>query len=68
MGDDEAGIPADERDQVFESGYSTSRDGTGFGLSIVEQVVGTHDWTIRATESRAGGTRFEVTGVKTGKC
>ncbi|SHH45542.1 ATP-binding response regulator [Halobaculum gomorrense] len=61
--DDGVGIPADRRESVFEAGYSTSREGTGFGLRIVKQVVEAHGWEIRVTESRDGGARFEVTNV-----
>ncbi|WP_144903707.1 hybrid sensor histidine kinase/response regulator [Halobellus captivus] len=61
--DDGPGIPADEREQVFEYGYSTTQGGTGFGLSIVQQCAASHGWEIRATESDSGGARFEVTGV-----
>ncbi|WP_435183829.1 sensor histidine kinase [Halobellus sp. EA9] len=62
--DDGPGIPADEREKVFETGYSTSSEGVGFGLSIVAQVVSAHDWQIEATESDDGGARFEITGVE----
>ncbi|RDZ97820.1 two-component system sensor histidine kinase/response regulator, partial [Haloferax sp. Atlit-6N] len=34
VADDGDGVPEDERDHVFEYGYSTSQSGTGFGLSI----------------------------------
>jgi signal transduction histidine kinase len=61
--DDGPGIPESERKLVFESGYSTSSDGIGLGLLIVEQVVDTHGWTIRVREGAFGGARFEVTGV-----
>jgi PAS domain S-box-containing protein len=61
--DDGRGIPEDEREKVFETGYSTSRHGTGFGLSIARQIAEAHDWAIRATESDEGGARFEITGV-----
>ena len=64
VADDGRGIPESERDRVFETGYSTSTDGTGFGLSIVEQVAEAHDWSIWVTESEAGGARFEFTGVE----
>jgi len=57
------GIPEDERDDVFDAGYSTSEDGTGFGLSIVKQVAEAHEWDIRVTEGSDGGARFEITGV-----
>ncbi|ERG98905.1 MAG: PAS sensor histidine kinase [Haloquadratum sp. J07HQX50] len=64
LADDGSGIPIDERDDVFEAGYTTSKRGTGFGLSIVEQVVEAHGWNISITESTEGGARFEVTDVK----
>lgn len=63
--DDGVGIPPERREAVFDAGYSTSRNGTGFGLHIVEQVVDAHGWTVAVTESEGGGTRFEVTGVTT---
>jgi signal transduction histidine kinase len=62
--DDGPGIPSDERDAVFEAGYSQSADGTGFGLSIVEQVVDAHDWQVRITDGTNGGARFEITNVE----
>lgn len=66
IADDGPGIPADERDRVFENGYSTVQEGTGFGLSIVGEVVSAHDWEIRATDSVNGGARFEITDVEYG--
>ena len=63
--DDGPGIPEGERDQIFDLGYSTAEGGTGFGLSIVEQVVDAHDWSIAVTEGTDGGARFEITGVET---
>jgi PAS domain S-box-containing protein len=62
--DDGPGIPSDERDAVFEAGYSQSTDGSGFGLSIVEQIVNAHDWHIRVTDGADGGARFEITNVE----
>jgi len=63
VADDGVGIPADERDTVFEGGYSLA-SGPGFGLQIVEEIVKTHGWSITAAESDAGGARFEITGVE----
>jgi PAS domain S-box-containing protein len=63
VADDGPGIPAGERETVFEGGHTTAEGGTGFGLRIVEQVATAHGWTVRVTESDAGGARFEVTGV-----
>jgi len=62
--DDGPGIPGDERDDVFEVGYSTSAQGTGFGLNIVKRIADAHGWEIRLTEGPDGGARFEVTGVE----
>jgi PAS domain S-box-containing protein len=57
------GIPEDTREKVFESGYTTNANNTGFGLNIVKQIFVGHGWTIDLTESEEGGTRFEVTGI-----
>jgi signal transduction histidine kinase len=61
--DDGPGIPEDDHDDVFEAGYSTSVDGTGFGLDIVREIAEAHGWTVDVTESADGGARFEITGM-----
>ncbi|WP_136687889.1 PAS domain S-box protein [Halorhabdus amylolytica] len=61
--DDGPGIPADDREAIFEPGHSTAEDGTGFGLAIVEAIADAHDWTVSLGESENGGARFEFTGV-----
>jgi PAS domain S-box-containing protein len=62
--DDGDGIPDDEQDEIFEYGYTTSNAGTGFGLSIVSDVVEGHGWEISVTESDDGGARFEIRDVE----
>lgn len=62
--DDGCGIPPHKQDQVFEHGYTNADDGTGFGLSIVSDIVDAHGWDISVTESAAGGARFEIVGVE----
>jgi len=66
VSDNGPGIPAVDRERVFESGYSTARDGTGFGLAIIEQIVAAHGWEISLTDGADGGARFEISGVETG--
>jgi PAS domain S-box-containing protein len=61
--DDGPGIPEDEREVIFEPGYSMSESGTGFGLAIAEEIVEAHGWKIDVTEGSEGGARFEITGV-----
>ena len=63
VADDGPGIPPDERERAFETGFTTAGDGTGFGLDIAREIARAHGWDIRAVESRDGGARFEVTGV-----
>lgn len=60
VADDGPGIPVEERPQVFEAGYSTSANGTGFGLSIVKEIAEAHDWAVDVTDSVDGGARFEI--------
>jgi len=64
VADDGVGIPPDERERVFTTGYTTAEDGTGLGLRIVKEIVDAHGWEIEATESDTGGARFEITGVE----
>jgi len=66
VADDGPGIDPDSREEVFQPGYSTAANGTGFGLAIVGEMAGAHGWTVSATESADGGARFEFTGVDTG--
>ncbi|KAA9397062.1 response regulator [Haloarcula sp. CBA1130] len=63
IADDGEGVEGDA-DDVFEMGYSSTQDGTGFGLAIVEQVAEAHGWEVSLTDSDSGGARFEVTGVE----
>ncbi|QAU12854.1 PAS domain-containing sensor histidine kinase [Halorubrum sp. BOL3-1] len=66
VADDGPGIPAADRERVFEPGYTTSDDGTAFGLDIVASVAEAHGWDVRVTDADDGvdgGSRFEFTGV-----
>jgi PAS domain S-box-containing protein len=60
VADDGVGIPEADRDAVLEMGYSTSDDGTGFGLGIVVEIARAHDWSVAVAESDGGGARFEI--------
>ncbi|MFC6977005.1 PAS domain S-box protein [Halomicroarcula sp. GCM10025709] len=65
VADDGAGISDEDHDDIFEAGYSTADDGTGFGLTIVKEIVEAHGWEIHVTDSEASSARFEITGVET---
>jgi signal transduction histidine kinase len=61
------GIPALERDRVFDAFYqvdsSSTREqgGTGLGLSIVKRLVDAHDGTVQIEQNVPSGTVFVVT-------
>jgi signal transduction histidine kinase len=63
--DDGPGVPAEDREQVFETGYTTNAagGGTGMGLAIVGRIADAHGWDVYVSESESGGARFAVTGV-----
>ena len=63
VADDGPGVDGDT-DKLFEAGYSSADDGTGFGLAIVQQIAEGHGWSVEATEGSEGGARFEFTGVE----
>lgn len=64
IADDGPGIPISDREAVFEQGYSTTPENTGFGLAIVKTIAEAHGWDIRVTDSDDDGARFEITGIK----
>jgi len=65
VADDGPGIPEAQRDDVFSSGFSTSEDGTGFGLSIVEHVADAHGWSVHVTDHESGDGTDERDGSGT---
>ncbi|WP_336024846.1 sensor histidine kinase [Halobellus salinisoli] len=62
--DEGEGIPPEERNRVFDPGYSTASEGTGFGLHIVQRVADAHRWSLRVVDGTTGGARFEITDVE----
>lgn len=48
---------------MFATGYSTSADGTGSGLTVGNRIAEAHEWEVAAAVGTGGGARFEVTGV-----
>ena len=65
VADGGSGIPAAEREQVFDKFYQSSatRDGaggTGLGLAICRQIVERHGGSIGVEDNIGGGTRLVV--------
>ncbi|UPW00423.1 PAS domain S-box protein [Halorussus gelatinilyticus] len=69
VADDGPGIPEAEREQVFDHGFTTDEDGTGFGLAIVSSIANAHGWNVEAvdcddeTGDDCEGARFEFSRV-----
>jgi signal transduction histidine kinase len=64
--DDGPGIPAEERERVFERFHRTdvartrTAGGTGLGLAIVRAIAEAHGGQVRARASAFGGARLEL--------
>ncbi|OPY96879.1 two-component sensor histidine kinase [Bradyrhizobium sacchari] len=61
--DEGAGIPADQREQIFEPFYRlTPLDrGAGLGLNMVREIVQLHGGHVSAAEGPDGGSCFRIT-------
>ena len=64
VADNGPGVPGELRESVFEPGYTTAEEGSGFGLAIVSRIAAAHGWDVTLTESADGGARFEFAGVE----
>jgi len=60
------GIPAHERERVFEPFHTARRGGTGLGLTIAREALERMDGTVDLGESPAGGARFTIRLNKAG--
>ncbi|NNM67906.1 MAG: HAMP domain-containing histidine kinase [Spirochaetales bacterium] len=64
--DDGPGIPAEEREHIFERfvrldrSRSSETGGQGLGLAITREIVNRHAGTIHVAEGRRKGARFEA--------
>ncbi len=58
--DDGAGIAAENLGKVFNLYFTTREEGSGLGLSIVQQIVSQHDGTITVESQPGKGTRFMI--------
>ncbi len=47
-------------DKIFDPYFTTRKDGTGLGLTIVRQIVETHNGNIQVESKQNTGTRFTI--------
>jgi two-component system nitrogen regulation sensor histidine kinase NtrY len=60
VADDGPGIPAEDRDRLFEPYFSRKEGGTGLGLAIVSAVANDHGGAVRARDNEPHGAIFEM--------
>lgn len=60
VSDQGAGVPAADRERIFDPFYSTSERGTGLGLSVVRHLVREHGWRIEVGDAPGGGAQFTL--------
>ena len=54
------GIAADNLERIFDPFFTTRDEGTGMGLSIVEQLTSLHGGDVQVTSTLGEGTMFTV--------
>jgi len=55
------GVPAAERDAIFEPFHTTRADGTGLGLAVARRIADEHGGTLAVLDREGGGARFRLT-------
>ena len=54
------GVPATDRDKIFEPFHTGKTRGTGLGLAIAKRLVELHHGTIAVDDAPEGGARFRI--------
>lgn len=60
ISDSGPGVPGDMRNKIFEPFYTTKKDSTGIGLSLVHRVITDHRGSIDVKTSKWGGAEFRM--------
>jgi nitrogen fixation/metabolism regulation signal transduction histidine kinase len=55
VSDNGPGIPADQREKVFVPFFTTKRQGSGIGLTLVRQIAAAHGASVDTAETPGGG-------------
>lgn len=63
VADDGGGIEVDPPERIFDAGYTSEAENSGFGLYVARTVAEEQGWTLSIADSGAGGARFDVAGV-----
>jgi len=60
ISDNGIGVPAQERERIFDLFHTTKDSGTGLGLALTRQIVTAHGGKIQCCDAAGQGTRFEL--------
>ena len=55
------GIPEKSLEHIFESFYTTKKNGSGIGLYVTQKIIQSHNGNISVNSSPENGTIFRVT-------
>jgi signal transduction histidine kinase len=55
VADNGPGIPVDQRDKIFVPFFTTKRQGSGVGLTLVRQIATAHGATVDVSQTPGGG-------------
>lgn len=62
--DDGPGVSPENRTEIFKPYFTMHQNGTGLGLSVVQQIVSAHGWEIECLPIEPTGTIFRIKHVK----
>jgi nitrogen fixation/metabolism regulation signal transduction histidine kinase len=61
VADNGPGIAPEQRENIFAPFYTTKREGTGVGLTLVRQIAAVHEASVALSDTPGGGATFTVT-------
>jgi len=64
ISDNGPGVPPEHRSEIFKPYFTTHTEGTGLGLSVVQQIVLAHGWEIQCLANEPSGALFRISHVK----
>jgi two-component system, NtrC family, nitrogen regulation sensor histidine kinase NtrY len=60
VADNGPGIPAEQREKIFVPFYTTKRQGSGVGLTLVRQIATVHGASVGISQTPGGGATISM--------